>query len=58
LPLAVKSGLRCWLAAFDVTPREDLEDALNALSAARGLTCETQRWRQGYAVLGVARRGV
>jgi S-adenosylmethionine-diacylgycerolhomoserine-N-methlytransferase len=52
----LKTGLRRWLAAFDVTPRDDLSDALKALSAERGLSCETQRWRRGYAVLAVARR--
>lgn len=52
----LKTGLRRWLAAFDVTPRDDLSDALEALSAERGLSCETQRWRRGYAVLAVARR--
>ena len=52
----LKPGLRRWLAAFDVTPRDDLGDALEALSAERGLSCETQRWRRGYAVLAVARR--
>jgi S-adenosylmethionine-diacylgycerolhomoserine-N-methlytransferase len=56
LPGPFKSGLRRWLAAFDVTPRDDLKDALEALAAERGLTCETQRWRRGYAVLAVARR--
>jgi S-adenosylmethionine-diacylgycerolhomoserine-N-methlytransferase len=56
LPHPFKTGLRRWLAAFDVTPREDLGDALGALSAERGLKCETQRWRRGYAVLAVARR--
>ena len=56
LPRAFKIGLRRWLAAFDVTPRDDLSDALEALSAERGLTCETQRWRRAYAVLAVARR--
>jgi hypothetical protein len=48
--------LRRWLAAFDVTPRDDLGGALEALSAERGLSCETQPWRRGYAVLAVARR--
>ena len=56
LPGPFKTGLRRWLAAFDVTPRDDLGDALEALSAERGLKCETQRWRRGYATLAVARR--
>jgi S-adenosylmethionine-diacylgycerolhomoserine-N-methlytransferase len=56
LPRLSKTGLRRWLAAFDVTPRDDLGGALEALSAERGLSCETQPWRRGYAVLAVARR--
>ena len=56
LPRPFKIALRRWLAAFDVTPRDDLAAALEALSAKRGLTCETQGWRRAYAVLAVARR--
>ena len=55
LPGAFKIGLRRWLAAFDVTPRDDLSDALEALSQERGLTCETRRWRRAYAVLAVVK---
>ncbi len=55
LPRAFKIGLRRWLAAFDVTPRDDLARALEALAGERGLTCEIQRWRRGYAVLAVVR---
>jgi len=55
LPGAFKIGLRRWLAAFDVTPRDDLRDALEALSQERGLTCETRRWRRAYAVLAVVK---
>src|SRR5271166_3153795 len=51
-----RTGLRRWLAAFDVTPRDDLGQALAALSAERGLTCEIQARFRGYAVLAVARR--
>ena len=39
-----------------MTPRDDLKDTLEALAAERGLTCDTQHWRRGYAVLAVARR--
>src|SRR5271166_789235 len=39
LPSAFKTALRRWLAAFDVTPRDDLGDALAELSASRGLDC-------------------
>jgi len=56
LPSAFKTALRRWLAAFDVTPRDDLGDALAELSASRGLDCMTESWRRGYAILAVARR--
>jgi S-adenosylmethionine-diacylgycerolhomoserine-N-methlytransferase len=56
LPGPFRSGLRRWLAAFDVTPRDDLAAALKALSAKRGLTCEVEPRFRGYAVLAVARR--
>ena len=56
LPRPFKSALRRWLAAFDVTPRDDLSETLAALSAARGLTATAQDWRRGYATLAVARR--
>ena len=56
LPGPFKAGLRRWLAAFDVTPRDDLGDALEALSAERGMTCEIESWFRGYAILAVARR--
>ena len=56
LPGPFKAGLMRWLAAFDVTPREDLSDALAALAAPRGMTCEIEDWFRGYAVLAVSRR--
>jgi S-adenosylmethionine-diacylgycerolhomoserine-N-methlytransferase len=58
LPGPFKAGLRRWLAAFDVTPRDDLASALEALAAERGLTCEVESWFRGYAILAVARRRV
>ena len=51
-----KAALRRWLAAFDVTPRDDLGETLAALAAARGLSSAAQGWRGGYATLAVARR--
>ena len=39
-----------------MTPRDNLGQALEALSAARGLTCEVETRFRGYAVLAVARR--
>ena len=56
LPRPFKVGLRRWLSAFDVTPREDLSDALEALSAEHGVTCKIENWFRGYALLAVARR--
>ena len=56
LPDMFKAGLRRWLAAFDVEPRDDLGETLAALAAARGLTAATESWRRGYATLAVARR--
>ena len=55
-PKPFKAALRRWLAAFDVTPREDLGEALAALSSARGLVSATEGWRGGYATLASARR--
>jgi S-adenosylmethionine-diacylgycerolhomoserine-N-methlytransferase len=49
--------LRRWLAAFDVSPRDDLARALETLAAERGLTCEIENWFRGYAILAVTRRG-
>ena len=56
LPGPFKAGLRRWLAMFDVTPRDDLRDALEALSTEFGVTCEIESWFRGYAILAVARR--
>jgi S-adenosylmethionine-diacylgycerolhomoserine-N-methlytransferase len=56
LPRPFKAGLRRWLAAFDVTPHDDLARALEELAAERGMTCEIESWFRGYAVLAVARR--
>ena len=56
LPGPFKAGLRRWLGAFDVTPREDLRHALKALAAERGMTCEIERRFRGYAILAVAAR--
>ena len=57
LPRPFKAGLRRWLAAFEVTPRDDLSDALAALATKRGMTCQIESWFRGYAVLAIARRG-
>jgi S-adenosylmethionine-diacylgycerolhomoserine-N-methlytransferase len=57
LPRPFNAALRRWLAAFDVTPRDDLSDTLKALAAERGMTCEIESWFRDYAILAVARRG-
>jgi S-adenosylmethionine-diacylgycerolhomoserine-N-methlytransferase len=56
LPRPFKAALRRWLAAFDVTPRDDLGAALATLAGARGLSATAKDWRLGYATLAVARR--
>jgi S-adenosylmethionine-diacylgycerolhomoserine-N-methlytransferase len=56
LPDPFRTGLRRWLAAFDVTPRDGLGAALQTLTAERGLTCAIDNRFRGYAVLAVARR--
>lgn len=56
LPGPFKAGLRRWLAMFDVTPRDDLADALEALAAERGMTCEIETRFRGYAIMAVGWR--
>jgi S-adenosylmethionine-diacylgycerolhomoserine-N-methlytransferase len=56
LPQPFTAGLRRWLAAFDVTPRDDFCSALTALTAERGMTFRIENWFRGYAVLAVAER--
>jgi len=56
LPRLLRIGLRRWLAAFDVTPRDALKDALAALVAARGLSYRVVAPFRGYAVRAVVER--
>ncbi|HKN28188.1 MAG TPA: class I SAM-dependent methyltransferase [Roseiarcus sp.] len=56
-PRPFRAALRRWLAAFDVTPRDDLGETLAALSSARGFVSTTEDCRGGYARLAVARPG-
>jgi S-adenosylmethionine-diacylgycerolhomoserine-N-methlytransferase len=56
LPGPFRTGLRRWLAAFDVTPRDDVGQTLEAFSTERGLACEVEQRFRGYAVLAIARR--
>jgi S-adenosylmethionine-diacylgycerolhomoserine-N-methlytransferase len=55
-PKPFKAALRRWLAAFYVTPREDLGEALAALASARGLVSATEGWLGGYATVASAQR--
>jgi S-adenosylmethionine-diacylgycerolhomoserine-N-methlytransferase len=50
LPRLFRAGLRRWLSAFEVTPRDALPEALAALAAARGLFCRTTGHGRGYAI--------
>jgi S-adenosylmethionine-diacylgycerolhomoserine-N-methlytransferase len=56
LPGPFRTGLRRWLAAFDVAPRDDLGSTLEALSAERRMICEIESRFGGYAALAVAQR--
>lgn len=56
LPGPFKAALRRWLAAFEVTPRDDLGETLAALAGARGLASSAEAWRRGYATLAVVER--
>ena len=55
-PGPFKAGLRRWLAAFDVAPRDDLAETLASLASARGMSAASEAWRGGYATLAAARR--
>jgi len=50
LPGPFRAGLRRWLAAFDVTPRDTLGDELATLAQERGVTARTFPLYGGYAV--------
>ena len=55
LPRGVRSLLRRWLAMFDVTPRDDLADALSRLADAHGAGLDFERPFRGYAQVAVLR---
>jgi S-adenosylmethionine-diacylgycerolhomoserine-N-methlytransferase len=55
LPRPFKAALHRWLAAFDVTPREDLSETLATMACERGMAFEVESWFRGYAVLAIAR---
>ena len=50
LPRGFRAGLRRWLAAFDVTPRDALGPELAALAGARGMSARVFALYGGYAV--------
>jgi S-adenosylmethionine-diacylgycerolhomoserine-N-methlytransferase len=51
LPEVFRAGLRAWLARFHVAPRLELQAALAALAAARGLRLEFRPLYRRYAFL-------
>jgi S-adenosylmethionine-diacylgycerolhomoserine-N-methlytransferase len=56
LPGLFRAALRSWLARFDVSPRLDLQAALAALAAERGLTLEFRPLYRRYAFHAALRR--
>ncbi len=56
LPAPAKRVLYSWLAQFRVTPREDLESALQRLAATHGLALSFQRLYRGYSYYAVLSR--
>jgi S-adenosylmethionine-diacylgycerolhomoserine-N-methlytransferase len=55
LPAAARRALRRWLALFDVTPRDRLEEYLAASAATIGATLSVTRPYRGYAQRAVLR---
>jgi S-adenosylmethionine-diacylgycerolhomoserine-N-methlytransferase len=53
LPGMARTLLRLWLAMFDVTPRDDLEQELTATAASAGAELTFERPFRGYAQYGV-----
>lgn len=49
LPGAFRAGLFAWLDKFDVTPRADLRDTLEAIAREAGMTCRFTAKYRGYA---------
>lgn len=54
-PLA-RRALRAWLAAFEVTPRDDLRLALEGIARTKGAEVGFEPKYRDYAVLATARR--
>ena len=56
LPAPLRAGLRAWLAAFHVTPREDLCAVAGRIAARQGFRYRTHRGPLGYYRLIVITR--
>jgi len=56
LPAWFRFLLRRWLKIFDVTPRNDLEEAMRRVARERGLQCDFHRLYRGYAFIAALRR--
>lgn len=53
LPRSFRTVLRRWLTMFDVTPRDDLENALKNIAASAGARLRFERPFRGYAQYAV-----
>jgi S-adenosylmethionine-diacylgycerolhomoserine-N-methlytransferase len=58
LPVWFRTGLRRWLARFQVSPRDALEAELVRLDGRAGKFCRLDRPYGGYAQYAVFRRGL
>lgn len=57
-PSLMRAPFRAWLAAFHVTPRAELGEALAACAAAAGGKASFRRLHGGYAVIGDLKAGL
>jgi S-adenosylmethionine-diacylgycerolhomoserine-N-methlytransferase len=57
-PGPAKAALRAWLAAFHVTPRDDLLDVFASFAAERGFHARTRDIMGGYAIYATAQAPV
>ena len=57
-PRCLRTALRRWLALFEVTPCDDLESVLRAITTRAGLSAEVEALYRGYARYAVARAEV
>jgi S-adenosylmethionine-diacylgycerolhomoserine-N-methlytransferase len=56
LPRAFKRGLFAFLKHYTVVPRADLETAVRAIAADKGLSCTTTRLHRGYTDYAIMSR--